>query len=214
MIGLHFDPDEHAYHLAGVRLPSVTGILAGLGLTKNLGFLDPFYRERGRAVHACIAMAFSGEEIDWEFEGAKHVAPRFQRFSRFAEAARLKPIVFETPLASPFYRYAGMLDYFGPFGRYPFAIIDWKGDYVDKGYRLQAAGGYRGLLLEAAERGEIDVDPGEILACPAYLVPLGGESDLPSAQPIPDEDGEAMNIFRCAATVWNWRLANVNGGPQ
>jgi hypothetical protein len=198
------DHEAHEYRLNGQRLWSVTQILGGLGLLRDLSFLDPFYRQRGSATHAAV---------DWDFEGAEHVQPRFQRFERLREAAGLKPILFEQPLASSTFFYAGTEDYFGPYLNHPYALLDWKGDSLEPGHGLQVAGGYRGLLYEAALSGFLDVDPNDVLHAPCFLVPLGGKSDLPSVRPIPDFDGNAMALFRGAAAVWNWRCSNL-GEPK
>jgi len=209
-----FNEDLHQYTLAGRVLPSVTQILTGMGMLKDLSFLDPFYRQRGTATHKVVDLDFSGLEIDWDFAGAEHVLPRYEKFLRLKEAAKLRPILWETPLASETWQYAGMPDYAGRFFQHLLAIVDWKGDGVEPGHRLQVAGGYRGLLIEAARAGDLDVDPVELMHCPCFLVPLGGNGEMPRHHLVEDEDGAALNIFRGAAAVWNWRAANSynNGG--
>lgn len=213
---LAFDAERHEYTLAGVALPSVTQILGGLGMLKDLSFLDQFYRDRGTATHRVIDLHFSGLEVDWTFDGAEHIQPRYERFLRLKEAAGLRPIFWETPLASQVWQYAGTPDYVGRWFSDPLAIVDWKGDAPEPGHRLQVAGGYRGLLIEAAKAGDLDADSAELLHCPCYLVPLGGETEMPQHHRIDDEDGAALNIFRGAAAVWNWRAANGynNGGRK
>lgn len=205
---VHFNPELHEYREGGPEGPlyrSVTQILHRLNLLRDLWWLDDFYRQRGTAVHRAIDLHFLGLEVEWDFEGAEAVRPRFERFLRLEETANLRPILWETPMLSTLYGYAGTPDYLGPFGTDPLAIVDWKGDSVEPGYFMQVAGGYRGLLAEAARAGEIDVDPGEILTCPAYLVPLGGDSDLPNIKPVPD-DGETVNVFRGLAAGHNWAV--------
>lgn len=209
-----FDPESHTYRVSGRRYPSVTEILGELGMVKDLSFLDPFYRQRGSSVHACMKIHLDGEEIEWGFEGAEHVRPRFERLARLADAAGMKPILSEQPLASAIFGYAGTADYFGPFDDHPFAIVDYKGDSFEKGHHLQVAGGYRGLIYEAAcERVFGDVDPAEVLHCPCFLVPAGGTAERATPFLIPDEDGIATELFRAAAAVYNWRLANL-GDPR
>ncbi len=207
-----FNEERHEYSLGARIYPSVTQILGGLGMLKDLSFLADFYRQRGSATHKAIDLHFQGVAIDWSFEGAEHIQPRFERFLRLAETARLRPIFWETPLLSEVWQYAGTPDYLGPFYDAPIAIVDWKGDAPEAGHHIQVAGGYRGLLYEAARSGEIDVDPDELLHCPCYLLPLGGETDLARHHLIPDNDGGALQIFRGAAAVWNWRVANKLAG--
>lgn len=211
-----FNPELHEYRVGGVIYPSVTQILSGLGMLKDLSFLDPFYRDRGTATHKVIDLDFSGLEIDWSFNGAEHIVPRYEKFLRLKEAAGLRPILWETPLASEVWQYAGTPDYAGPFFRHSLAIVDWKGDKPEPGHRLQVAGGYRGLLIEAAKSGDLDVDPVELMHCPCFLVPLGGDREMPQHEPVEDEDGAALNVFRGAAACFNWRAANgyLNGGKR
>jgi hypothetical protein len=199
--------DDHVYRLAGRRYSGVTEIIAGLGLAMDLSFLDPFYRRRGSAVHAAIALHFQGHEIDWGFLGAEEVCPRFDRAVRLAEAAGMVPILCEEMMVSTTYAYAGQLDYFGPFYRHPFAVVDYKGDGHDPlGHRLQIAA-YKGLLLEKAARKEIPATVAEVMAAPCYIVPLGGDSDLPRPIPICDPDGHDVALFRGAAALWNFKLS-------
>jgi hypothetical protein len=208
-----FNSEDHTYWRGEVRLPGVTEILAGLGIGGDWSFLKDrdFYLARGRAVHACIELHFAGQEIDWDFEGAEHVRPRFEKFLRIAEG--LRPVLCETPLPSLLFGYGGTPDYVGPFQRHPLAILDWKGDSSEPCYRLQVSGGYRGLLVEAAQRGELSLDPGDLLHCPAFLIPLGGDTAIPRPALIQDEDGALVDVFRGCAAAYNWKL-NHYGDPR
>lgn len=202
------EPD-HTYWRGQERLWSVTQILQQMGCMRDLSFLDPFYRQRGSAVHACIDILLQGLEVDWDFEGAEDVRPRVEKWQRLAESARLRAIVHERPLGSLLHGYAGTPDYLGSWGRYPLAIVDWKGDTTEPGQELQIAG-YRGLLHEAATNKLIDVDPQEVLVCPAFIVPLGPTTsprEIPSAQAVPD-----LQTFLGLARGWNWRVARLGAG--
>jgi len=213
MTGLVFEPEAHTYHLDGVRLPSVSEIIAGLGLARDWSFLKDrdFYLARGRAVHACVQFHFMGQEIDWSFEGAEIVRPRFDKFLRVAREGNLRPILCEAPMASPIFRFAGTVDYLGAFGPYLLAFADWKGDDQEPENELQVDGGYRGLAIEAARRGELgDITPADLMVCPSFIVPLGG-----SKGPIrlPDTDGANVGLFRGMAAAYNWKLSKF-GDPK
>jgi hypothetical protein len=202
-----FDPESHTYRVGDRRLPSVTEILSGLGIGRDWGFLGEnreFYLARGRAVHACIQLHFQGADIDWDFEGAEHVRPRFEKFQGIASAMGMKPILSEVPLYSEIFSYAGTEDYFGPFGKDSLAIVDYKGDSTEPAHELQVDGGYRGLLVELASAGGLQgITPADILHCPAYIIPLGGTS---GPIRLPDSEGANMDIFRGCAAAYNWRL--------
>ncbi len=206
-----FNPEAHTYHAGDRRLPSVTEIIGGLGLSRDWSFLKDreFYLQRGTAVHACIKLHLEGAEIDWDFDGAEHVHPRFDRFLQIAKDANLAPMLSEVPLFSETFGYAGTPDYFGPYARHPHAILDFKGDAHEPSHDLQI-GGYRGLVLEAAMRGELPgVTAEHVLYAPGFVIPLGGASPAE----VPSSEGADVDLFRSCAAIYNWKLSNL-GDPK
>lgn len=61
--GFQFDETEHVYYFDGIRVPSVTQVLAGAGLT-DWTFVHEWARERGSLVHKAIALELAGG-LDW-----------------------------------------------------------------------------------------------------------------------------------------------------
>ena len=51
---LTFDAEKHEYRLDGVRLPSVTQIIADAGLYGNTSYFTDYSRDRGSFVHQII----------------------------------------------------------------------------------------------------------------------------------------------------------------
>jgi hypothetical protein len=204
-----FDPEAHTYHAGDRRLPSVTEVIGGLGLSRDWSFLKDreFYLQRGSAVHACIKLHLEGAEIGWDFDGAEHVRPRFDRFLQIAAGANLAPILSEVPLFSEAFNYAGTPDYFGPYARHRHAFLDFKGDAYERSHDLQL-GGYRGLVLELAMRGELPgVTAEHVLYAPGFVIPLGGASPVE----VPASEGADAALFRSAAALYNWKLSNLGG---
>lgn len=210
-MSLQFDAESHIYRVNGVVYPSVTQILSGMGLLPDYSKLDPFYRERGTAVHACIKMRLLGEEIDWDFEGADEVRPRFDRFLWFDEEYDLKPYVIEEPLHSR-YGYAGTPDLVAFSGKLDkLVFVDWKGDAREKGQDLQIEA-YAQLVSEDTKRLLDPVNNSgsktNVSTCPAYIVTLGGNGPRPGIHQV-NRSVHNRELFLAAVAVYNWRTKNV-----
>lgn len=207
-----FDPEQHAYSVDGVALPSVTQVLHATGMLPDYSRLDPFYRERGAAVHAAIQLDLKGD-LDIESltpEVGVHVA----RFWRFAEAVNLKPVWVEGPLYCPVYRYAGTPDCLAECDQ-GLVLFDWKCGGFEPGHAVQAAGGYLPLLERAAESGALPVTLTDLALALVAVVPLA--RDLPSAVWIKDDEPH-RDYFRSALAIHNWRALkmkeNGNGNAR
>lgn len=207
-MALEFKPVEHEYWVDGVRYPSVTQILSGLGLLPDYSKLDPFYRERGTAVHACIKMHLLGEEIDWDFEGVDEVRPRFDRFLWFEEEYELESIVVEEPMSSRF-GFAGTPDLLAFSKKLEKVVLpDWKGDARAPGQDLQIEG-YAQLISETGDGSYGSTySNGDIFTCPAYIVTLGGNGPRPGIHPV-NRSIHNRELFLAAVAVYNWRTKNV-----
>lgn len=210
-MSFEFDEEAHEYRVDGVVYPSVTQILSGLGMTKDLSFLSPFYRQRGTAVHACIRLHLEGHEIDWEFEGADEVLPRFEKAVEFCSDWQLEPIVVEKPMYSALYGYAGTVDTYCWSGKSDGAVVvDWKGSIYDKAYDMQVEA-YAELLHE----NFADVVPEKwawsrsaVRSCPAYVVTLGSSGKKAGVHEV-DRLAGNRELFLAAAAVYNWKKQNV-----
>lgn len=204
-----FDAEKHEYRVDGVIYPSVTQILSGLGMLPDYSKLDPFYRERGTAVHACIKMHLQGDEIDWDFEMSEEVKPRFERFLWLEEEYGLFPAMIEVPMYSSTFGYAGTPDLYSWSTKLNRSlIVDYKGDAREPGHDLQIEG-YSQLLWEAGDRVQVNGDIRAVaFSCPAFIVTLGGTGPRPGVHPI-DRSLNNRELFLAAAAVYNWRTQNV-----
>lgn len=115
---LSFDHASHEYRLSGVRVPSVTQVLGDIVPGWHA---DPWYLERGTAVHACAAMVARGEDFDFD----PQIAGQVKAIRRFFKEVR--PVVFavEKMVWSCKYLYAGTLDLSATIGS-RFLLVDWK----------------------------------------------------------------------------------------
>jgi hypothetical protein len=78
---LRFDPDKHQYFLGDKRLPGVTSILQKVGLSKDFTGIDPFYAERGKAVHLAIQYALEGRLDEASLDPV--IVPYFEGFKKY-----------------------------------------------------------------------------------------------------------------------------------
>ena len=78
---LRFDPEKHQYFLGKKRIPGVSEILQKVGLTKDWTGIDPFYAERGKAVHLAIQY-FLENRLD-ESSLDPVIVPYFEGFKKY-----------------------------------------------------------------------------------------------------------------------------------
>lgn len=141
--GLTFNEREHLYELDGHRLPSVTQILAGMGLVSGSEFFTEAAKARGKAVHAAVHYLLKGT-LNWKTVDPR-LEPYLKAFGDFL-ASGFEPVGWETPLASRRHGYAGTPDLFGLW-RGLEAVPDFKSGIFQKHHPIQIAG-YARLLHE------------------------------------------------------------------
>ena len=78
---LEFDAESHKYFIGKKRIPGVSEILQKCGLTKDWTGVDPFYAERGKAVH--LAIQFYLEHRLDESSLDPIIVPYFEGFKKY-----------------------------------------------------------------------------------------------------------------------------------
>ncbi len=78
---LRFDEEKHQYFLGKKRIPGVSEILQKVGLSKDWTGIDPFYAERGKAVHLAIQY-FLEHRLD-ESSLDPVILPYFEGFKKY-----------------------------------------------------------------------------------------------------------------------------------
>lgn len=106
-MALTFDADIHAYHLNGVRLPSVTQVLFEAGLVDTAWYTDEA-RLRGTYVHAALALDHEGELDDDTLDPA--LAPYVTAWREYKRDAAIQVLSYEQPVCDPERGYAGTYD--------------------------------------------------------------------------------------------------------
>jgi len=197
-----FDKDQHVYGIepgpAWRTVPSVTQVLEATGISPDLSFLDPWYLERGRAIHEAMALELVGE-LDWRSLDDR-IRPFIEHARDWLDVLQVTPLVVEHRWVHRIHEYGGTLDLFAESKLGPI-LIDWKTVIMDASYDIQVAGGYEPLLLEAAEEGAVAVAPGDVRAARIAVVTLG--TAMPKAHWI-SRDSQP-EIFRAALAVHQWR---------
>lgn len=203
-----FDSASHRYALMpGSRhVPSVTQVLELVGIAPDFSYLDPYYRERGRAIHTAMSLELLGRLDESTLD--PRIVPFVERGRRWLEALEVTPLVVEHRWCHTVLEYGGTLDLFCESKLGPL-LIDWKATQHDPAYEIQVAGGYAPLLLEAAEHGAVPIAPGDLHRARMAVVTLGTE--MPKMHWCGREHrGGILNteLFRAALTVAKWRQTN------
>ncbi len=140
--------EQHRYWLDGRRLSGVTEALQFSRILPNHEHTDPFYAERGTAIHAAIALWAKGELDDESLD--PQIVPFLQNAQSVVSQLGLDRAgaTLEDRVVDALQGVAGQLDWFGwseVLSRN--VLIDWKGGDFEEGHRVQVAG-YWSLLLK------------------------------------------------------------------
>lgn len=117
-----FDPIKHEYTRDGVRVPSVTQILADVGLIDGRWFTEGAAL-RGTYVAQAVAWDMRGE-LDYDaLDDA--LRPYVDAAREFRTKVNFVPTLVEHPVYCEAWNYAGTLDAAGPWSDGEI-LIDWK----------------------------------------------------------------------------------------
>lgn len=200
-----FDPVGHVYRIHGRPVGGVTTILREAGILRDHSRTDPYYRDRGSAVHEAIRLSLLGRLDDESLDPA--ITPYLDSAFRAVSFLGLCPLAVEQPMYDPVGMYAGSLDCLGTAekmgGRA--CLVDWKTGPLEPGYEVQAAGGYLPLARLAAESGAIPMERTALDAPIVALVSL--VNDLPKVHMVDlTEQYNHERLFQAALTTYHWRV--------
>jgi len=184
---LTFDAEKHEYRLDGVRLPSVTQIIADAGLYGNTSYFTDYSRDRGSFVHQIIEWHLS-QELD-EATIDPVLMPYFEAWKRFEAESSYVSDSCEEQLASSRYRYAGTIDHIGHLNGY-FCIIDVKSGAPTPATGIQLAGYENLLKVKGAKRFALHL------------------KDDGNYKLIEYKDSNDRNVFLAALSLYYWKQNN------
>lgn len=118
---LTFDDERHEYKLAGRTVPGVTSVIRSHVPAWNSG---EFFLQRGRAVHAAVALAVEGR-LDVSSLDPR-IVNRVQSIMNFITDLGLHTFSIEKRLASRLYGFAGTIDMAASDQADAVSIFDWK----------------------------------------------------------------------------------------
>lgn len=122
---MKFDPVKHLYTSdAGIKLPAVTYVLSAV-LGEAIWNADPWYLDRGHAVHACAAFIAQGKSFDFDPAIAGQVAA----CRKFFADVKPKVVSVEHRIYHPVYLYAGTADMIAVIDG-KLCVVDWKASYT------------------------------------------------------------------------------------
>ena len=157
---IHFDEAAHTYTCDGAKVPSVSTIINDL-LGSDYSKIDPFYAERGTAVHKAIELHLQGELDESSLD--EHVLPYFNGFKKFQKETGFEVEVTELRIFSRDLWFAGTLDLIGKIDGKKY-LLDIKTGQKQKWHSIQTAGYAIGYGEKEIKRGCIYVKKNETYA--------------------------------------------------
>lgn len=152
MNGLKFIPETHRYFVGEREYPSVSKILKTVFPEISKRDIDPWYTERGTAVHEATKLHDQGV-LD-ESTVDQEVVPYLSAYRKFLSETGFKPIHIESSLSSEIHGFAGTPDRVGDLnGRR--VLIDLKSGGPVWWHKYQLAG-YAVLCQEVYREEHID----------------------------------------------------------
>lgn len=141
--------ENHVYRIGDRIIPGVT---ATINSHVNGWKAGQFYLDRGRAVHAAVALAVEGRLDASSLD--PRIVGRVQSIMNFIHDIELEPVAVEKKLAHKFHGYAGTLDLVGTCKKFGLVLCDWKGS-ITPAAEIQIAS-YK-MLWDQYQNGEIDM---------------------------------------------------------
>ena len=161
---IHFDEETHTYTCDGAKVPSVSTIINDL-LGSDYSKIDPFYAERGTAVHKAIELHLQGELDESSLD--EHVQPYFNGFKKFQKETGFEVESTELKIFSKDLWFAGTLDLIGQIDGKKY-LVDIKTGQKQKWHSIQTAGYAIGYGDQKIKRGCIYVKKNETYALHAH----------------------------------------------
>ena len=162
---IEFNESTHTYTSDGAKVPSVSTIINDL-LGSDYSNIDPFYANRGTAVHKAIELYLSGSLDKASLD--EHVSPYFEAFLKFEKETDFVVEEAELRIFSQRLWFAGTLDLIGTIGGKKY-LLDIKTGSKQKWHNLQTAGYAIGYGDEEIKRGCIYVKKNETYQLQPHL---------------------------------------------
>lgn len=189
---LTFDPITHEYRINGKSVPSVTQILAGMGIIDSRWHNEEA-RLRGQAVHAAIHLENQGV-LD-EDSVCVAVKPFLAAYRRFRAESHMTLATSETPVADICELYAGTPDLTGTLNQRAVVIDVKTGSTMPAWAALQTVAYANCWLVPHLRFGLQLRDNGTY-----RLEPFTDRTDL--------------RVWRGLVSAWHWRKQHQQGGPE
>lgn len=191
---LTYDDASHSYFLDGVRIPSVTEVLQGAGLTDFSAVPAAVLKAAcafGKAVH--LACEFHDRGVLDEDALDPALKPYLEGWKKFKQFCDFAPNEIEQPIYSSTYRFAGTPDRVGLLCG-GFAIVDIKSGADNPATAIQLAG-YALIVNDVIKKPIIRI---------AVLLDRDGKYRIKEYRDKMDKD-----TFLAALSVYNWRKKRV-----
>lgn len=187
-VPFEYDEGAHAYTIGGVRVPSVTQVLAAVGISDFSGISPDtlqYAADRGTAVHRFCEF-LDQDDSEWSQIAGTAIEPYCRAYERFKADARFKPRMIEQRGVSQVngQRYGYCVDREGDFGGHA-TVVDLKTGAPSRSWPIQLAAYERALFLEDGRHRK---------RMAVQLLDDGNWRPIPYTDPLD-------------AHVWTWALA-------
>lgn len=107
---LTFNAEKHQYFWHGERVPGVSEILKETGQAKDWSLIDPFYRDRGVAVHKAVELFITGRLDEDSIDPV--ILPYCNQFKAWVQTQPMFGglLLTESPMYSETRNFAGTID--------------------------------------------------------------------------------------------------------
>jgi hypothetical protein len=106
---LKFIEKDHSYWIEEDRVPGLSEVLQKVGLVKSYRGIDPFYANRGIAVHRANELWLKGDLDEASLDPV--CEPFFRAFKGHITETGFSPVLIEMPFYSEKEGYACRIDY-------------------------------------------------------------------------------------------------------
>ena len=189
---IEFHEEDHTYWYNGIRVPGVSEIIEGAGLTDANAkqHYTKFHADRGTAVHKACELLDKGvlDESSLDPEIVGYV----EAYKKFIEEYKPEWPHIELKVFNAISFYAGTLDRFGTIG-YDLVVLDIKTGQKAKWHAIQLA-----LYTNAL--------PGRPQHAKLYGLYLKRDGSFKASRDLIDyTDPEAFRVAEAAVRIYQWR---------
>ena len=187
------DENNRIKTVDGMEKPHITDVLRDVGISKSFEGVDPWYAERGTAVHVACKLINEGTLDDSTV--SEEIRPYVTAYQRWLVSSNFIADASEIPLYSTLHDFCGTLDIVGKLPIVGQSVIDIKSSSsIDPAVELQV--GAQAILWEENNQTQ------PILGRYVLQLKSDGTYRLKDLTHIPPY------LFLDALKIWRWKMSH------